>query len=151
MTNKKRLTSNFRGVNAARISVKQNVRERVFAEEWQRFNKGPDKYLTQLAWMLSRDQRFIMPPSPRDYEVAATVIQWLGTEGGQSWLQKTMKRADNAASVASEEWDEVPHHRCEECPSARKTLELTYQCSMCMIIMCKKCVPKHKKKTCLAL
>jgi len=72
--------------------LKSNPHERIFAEKWKDINTRGDT----LAWILytfnSQDGRqekgFI---SERDASVAASVIQWLGSPVGQSWLQEVQE------------------------------------------------------------
>jgi hypothetical protein len=75
------------GYNAHRLA--DNPTERVFAEKWEEINtEGRDT----LAWILNtfntqngrQEMGFV---SERDAKVAASVIQWLGSPVGQSWLQ----------------------------------------------------------------
>lgn len=65
---------------------KSNPAEKQFAEAWENQNKHGDN----LAHLLDERQvRTGRPntPSDRDYQVAATVIQWLGSEVGQNFLR----------------------------------------------------------------
>jgi hypothetical protein len=62
----------------------RNALEKNFAEAWRRNNSdGVDL----LAWMLGDGTRQA-PVSERDAIVAATVIQWLGSEVGQGFLSE---------------------------------------------------------------
>jgi hypothetical protein len=82
------------GYNAHRL--KSNPTERIFAEKWEEINtEGRDI----LAWILNTfsptDGRQIKGVvSERDAEVAASVIQWLGSPVGQSWLQEVQELKD---------------------------------------------------------
>lgn len=65
---------------------KDNPEEFNFAEAWEKQNK----FGNNLAYLL--DDRHVQqgyPPTPsdRDYVVAATVIQWLGSPVGQNFLR----------------------------------------------------------------
>lgn len=65
---------------------KDNPEEKRFAEAWQQICEQGDT----LAYLLHvGDQGGFRPPQPseRDQTVAATVIQWLGSPVGQSWLE----------------------------------------------------------------
>lgn len=65
---------------------KDNPEEKRFADAWLEQNKHGDN----LAHLLDeRPTRGGRPPTPgdRDYVVAATVIQWLGSPVGQHFLK----------------------------------------------------------------
>lgn len=73
----------FLGLKTHRFE--DNPEERLFATLWADFtaNGRPLEYLPDLSG------RSPPPPcSDRDHEVAATVIQWLGSPVGQSFLQQ---------------------------------------------------------------
>lgn len=63
--------------------------EELFAEEWAKEN-SKDKRTPLLASILHHGLDNTMPPSPsnRDWLIANTVIQWLGSSVGQSFLGK---------------------------------------------------------------
>jgi hypothetical protein len=63
---------------------RENPEEVRFAEAWNRANEE-GRILDYL--LCTGDQRFTISSSPREVEVAATVIQWLGSPVGQSWLR----------------------------------------------------------------
>jgi hypothetical protein len=72
-----------RGLHEHRF--KENPEERRFAEAWAKQNEDGKT----LAHLLDANGRSWPPdPSDRDYEVAATVVQWLGSPVGQRWLEK---------------------------------------------------------------
>lgn len=83
-----------KGKNTHRF--KDNPEERRFAEAWAKSNEKGQT----LCWLLDpRKCQTGYPPdvAPRDHEVAATVIQWLGSPGGQwflHWLGYTRKGAN---------------------------------------------------------
>ena len=63
-----------------------NPEERRFAEAWHMFGEATG----HLGHLLDqRPEQTGRPPSPsdRDFAVAATVIQWLGSPVGQNWLR----------------------------------------------------------------
>jgi hypothetical protein len=67
-----------------------NIREKMFYEEWRKIASNT------LAYLLSDE---INVPdyenlSQRDLEVAATLIQWLGSNCGQAFLRETQAKAD---------------------------------------------------------
>lgn len=74
------------GLNTHRLA--SNPREMVFAKLWEDQNKRGDT----LAWILnsfdSNDLQRKGPVSERDAQVAATVIQWLGSPVGQAFLEQ---------------------------------------------------------------
>ena len=62
-----------------------NPEEQRFAEAWDRATGHP-RFLDSL--LTSRDEHGrILPASERDEQVAATVIQWLGSPVGQGFLR----------------------------------------------------------------
>lgn len=76
----------IKGLHTYRL--KDNAEEAKFAQAW-------DEQITQgntLAYLLhTGDQSGMNPPSEpsdRDHQVAATVIQWLGSPVGQSFLEE---------------------------------------------------------------
>jgi len=75
------------GLNAHRIS--REPLEARFAEVWAKENSA-DKRAPLLAHLLSDGSNNAMPPIPseRDWLVANTVIQWLGSSVGQSFLEE---------------------------------------------------------------
>lgn len=72
----------IRGLHAHRL--KREPEEKRFADAW-------DDYRGQmLAYLLHEgDQCGLKPkePSEREHIVAATIVQWLGSSVGQSWLK----------------------------------------------------------------
>lgn len=64
--------------------LKDNPEEQRFADAWAQHNAMGKT----LAYLLTvGDQHFPVMPSDRDGEVAATVIQWLGSPVGQGFLR----------------------------------------------------------------
>jgi len=85
------------GVNSNRLAVERHVFEKIFAEEWADRNDSclncPDPNGT-LDYILSEDHDHIpQTKSQRDAAVAASVVQWLGTEVGFDFLMEVMYRA----------------------------------------------------------
>lgn len=70
-----------------------NPKERIFAKQWDKeaVNGRALEYL--LAEIPNEPNGEV---TARDILVAATVIQWLGSPIGQSWLQSTQLQADAA-------------------------------------------------------
>lgn len=67
------------GLHAHRL--KQNPREREFMQAWLKESVLP--YI-----LSTHDANHPVDPSERDWVVAATVIQWLGSPVGQAFLEK---------------------------------------------------------------
>lgn len=63
---------------------KDNPDEKTFATEWAKQQQGHT-----LAYLLHLGEQNVRPPAPsvRDHIVAATVIQWLGSQVGQVFLR----------------------------------------------------------------
>jgi len=75
-----------KGKNTHRF--KQNPLELKYAEMWENLNKNLDGHGV-LDYMLADDKNKPSGEvSDRDREVAATVIQWLGSPVGQCFLDK---------------------------------------------------------------
>jgi len=64
---------------------KENPEEKRFAEAWADQNRLG----STLAYLLDPKSGIFRPPEPsdREHEVAATVIQWLGSPVGQCFLR----------------------------------------------------------------
>lgn len=65
---------------------KENPKEKAFAEAWQKENDSGKV----LEYLLSGPSNRPVPPTDRDVQVAATVIQWLGSPVGQNFLADVM-------------------------------------------------------------
>lgn len=65
--------------------IPYNKREKAFAEQWEHENK-----MFRILENLTLSHPFT--PADRDAEVAATVIQWLGSNVGMAFLSSVMKR-----------------------------------------------------------
>jgi hypothetical protein len=81
-----------KGHRAHRCDDKNNLLERIFAEEWASLNQGSR---CTLEYMLADE---VNKPrgevSQRDATVAATVIQWLGTDVGQCFLRTVLEKKE---------------------------------------------------------
>jgi len=65
--------------------------ERLFADKWRELNNGTGRGHGPLAYMLAEDRnRPRDEVTDRDAMVAATVVQWLGSNVGQCFLQDVM-------------------------------------------------------------
>ena len=71
--------------------TKHNDREKVFADKWQEENQLDSCTSPMLSALMNKkdkkETRF-RPITQRDAEVAATVIQWLGSVVGQCFLNE---------------------------------------------------------------
>ena len=66
---------------------KNNPKEQIFAEVWEDQNTQNGECRGILDYLLAKDPNHPMGEvTDRDREVAATVIQWLGSPVGQSFL-----------------------------------------------------------------
>jgi hypothetical protein len=75
--------------------LKQNILEKKFAETWDKQNSGKfnDEGRGTLDYLLAEDcNRPCGEVTERDREVAATVIQWLGSPVGQGFLEEVMTK-----------------------------------------------------------
>lgn len=64
------------------------IREKAFSEQWR-----AEQESDLLGHLLSNDNK-TATYSDRDAEVAATIIQWLGTNVGQGFLMKVGKKIE---------------------------------------------------------
>lgn len=78
------------------------IPERIYAEEWEKYNKRKpwlNRGCTYLEWILCpSSQHGPLPVSERDAKVAASVIQWLGTNCGLGFTQLCEKRIKEETS-----------------------------------------------------
>ena len=73
----------MQGINAHRLS--REPREKQFADAWAKANR--DNQLLRYILDRSHDNRGRYFPSEVEQEVAATIIQWLGSPVGQGFLE----------------------------------------------------------------
>jgi hypothetical protein len=77
------------GIHSQRLHPSAgNPQEVIFAEHWERRNTG---YEATLKWLLGENNRQAEAVTDRERAVAATVIQWLGSPVGFSFLEAAMK------------------------------------------------------------
>lgn len=99
------------GIHASRCEHPSSALEKAFAEQWHDENDVGKKWVgtTRILDALlradvpdrnvfsplgdSRPYHFGEPPTQRDATVAATVIQWLGSNVGRSFIEEALKRA----------------------------------------------------------
>jgi hypothetical protein len=75
--------------------LKQNPLEQKFALEWEKINSGIQRHGI-LDYLLAEDNnRPLNEVSDRDREVAATVIQWLGSPVGKNFLYRIIGETKN--------------------------------------------------------
>ncbi len=98
-----------RGVRHAR--VKTSIAEAVYAAMWEKKNEGRSGVnngcgTLRLILNQNNEATGLMPwvdpdaITPRDAEVAATVIQWLGTNVGRNFLEECKTEIDKAMAVS---------------------------------------------------
>lgn len=82
----------MRNVGRNQHRFKDNPLELKFAEAWEKQNTGKSpNYNGWLDYMLAEDNnRPCGEVTDRDREVAATIIQWLGSPVGESWVRETL-------------------------------------------------------------
>lgn len=74
-----------------RLRSSSAIAERVYAEHWKKLNTrhfAVNRGFTCIEWILCPSGRTPSPVSRRDAEVAACVIQWLGTNCGGAFLRE---------------------------------------------------------------
>ena len=85
-----RLRKYNKGLHAARYG--REPEERRFANAWNDINNPPDETGEHtLKYLLTPPEEHVsspVQPTDRDYLVAATVVQWLGSPVGQFFLQQ---------------------------------------------------------------
>lgn len=82
----KTVKDGFKGANAHRY--KQNPLEKAFAVKWQEENSGLGKPRTILDYLMDETNRGEPDPpiTKRDWRVANTLVQWLGSPVGEAFL-----------------------------------------------------------------
>lgn len=101
MAKKSKVPKAWQGLHAHRYA--SDPMEEVFARAWAKFNGGSPvnpALPTALDTLLSTDNRGHPPASDRDRLVACTIIQWLGSPVGQSWLDEILRSVDGVKMVA---------------------------------------------------
>lgn len=82
-----------KGINSHRLS--QNKLEQKFAESWEERNTDRNGMLNGdgvLDYLLAEKKNFPnFEATDRDREVAATVIQWLGSPVGESFVNSVLR------------------------------------------------------------
>ncbi len=90
------MTKQFIGVSAHRY--KSNPLEEAFAGKWEEENSGPGRSRTTLDYLMDPNNRGEPSPciSERDWLVASTLIQWLGSPVGSNFLINVLSGPDGA-------------------------------------------------------
>lgn len=99
------------GIHARRLEDPLNALERAFAAEWEEENERGHV----LAWLTTKEQgAWTRPgqlPTDRDREIAATVVQWLGSNVGRDFLCNVLTRPEAKAwRVEFERRRDEDHH-----------------------------------------
>jgi hypothetical protein len=79
-----------RGANDHRLQDSKNRREAVFAKQWRELNRLNPNFLSSL---LGREA------TQQDAEVAATVLQYLGTREGFKELEEMIKKSTGLIKI----------------------------------------------------
>ena len=91
-------TLKSRHVGRAPYRFKDNPREKLYATEWEKLQLTPwgkESFKGTIDYLLAEDaNRPCFEVTDRDAEVAATVIQWLGSPVGQYWLKEVQAQAE---------------------------------------------------------
>lgn len=105
----------YPGISKSRLLPgNNNPREVAFAQQWMEEN-NPDVRRNLLATLLDkrppgRMNCMFRPPEPsdRDKEVAATIMQWLGSNVGMSFISQAIERSPEARRYLRSELDRMP-------------------------------------------
>lgn len=79
-----------KGINAYRLQDTGNRKEIVYAKAWRELNRLEPDFLKKL---LGRE------PTENDAEIAATVIQWLGTKSGANMVEDCLKKSTGLVKI----------------------------------------------------
>ena len=81
-----------KGLHQNRFS--KNPLEKIFAEEWEKANGAHIAGTPLLDYALAPNNQYPRESTEREREVAATVIQWLGSDVGQAFLRDVKEKCD---------------------------------------------------------
>jgi len=85
----KKIPKKWLGLRSHRLKSSMSLREEMFAREWASANGERGVALVDhLCCPLPGDFRYVPTADDRDRVIANTVIQWLGTNVGQAFLEK---------------------------------------------------------------
>lgn len=108
-----------------------NDPERIYLEQWQRDNErqaGVNRGFTLLEWILCPSgQRLPNRVTHRDSEVAASVIQWLGTTCGMCFIRNCERQIDEARAERRQ-WADYVNINVEPPEGDLRTAELLAGC-----------------------
>ena len=82
-----------------RLKSVYGVGERIYAKQWKKSNErhpAINSGFTSLEWILAPNAEWPAPVSDRDAEVAASVIQWLGTNCGMAFMWECERKIEQA-------------------------------------------------------
>jgi len=83
----------YGGFHNFRLKFRENYKESIFVREWANFLKQNPTLLKEL---LNEDGVKHAPhPSERDIQIVTTVIQFLGTKEGQSFIKRVMRKCSD--------------------------------------------------------
>lgn len=71
---------------------KREPLEKLFAEHWDKINRDQPNWGATLPLILSGDQKHTVFLRNRDWKLAATVIQWLGSTCGQIFIKEVLEQ-----------------------------------------------------------
>lgn len=90
LTEDKKMTKHIKGMKAYRLEDKSNELEIAFAEAWEDENNDYDFFGRLVS---GRPNGYDYETTDRDEEIAATVIQWLGSDAGQGFIDRVRLKA----------------------------------------------------------
>ncbi len=82
------------GLWAERLPYSYNIPEKVFAEAWQKENELDSCTRPILNSLMNKMKSDFMQITQRDALVAATVIQWLGSNVGNCFVKECHKKIE---------------------------------------------------------
>lgn len=88
------------------VPERDNPREVAFADEWVEQNRvlnNPRCSTGTLGYLIAKEHGTWELPSDRDEMVAATVVQWLGSNVGFSFVQNALERCGYRVVKADKE------------------------------------------------
>ena len=85
-------TIKHEGTNQHRLN--QNMLEKVFADEWREMNSREGRGYGTLEYIMAEKPNYPNGEvTQRDAIVAASVVQWLGSPVGQSFIETVLHKA----------------------------------------------------------
>lgn len=77
----------FKGVNFNRTNRNKNLLEKIYVNEWQKANACLPE--TLLSCLTNNNDSSL---SDRDWLVASTIIQWLGSDVGKFFIENVLEK-----------------------------------------------------------